>query len=220
MLKHIGRHNNEKVVVIFRKVPEEGHMCLVAYSDRIPSGYHDDLMSALESPEGQQAENFADVLHRKVARDGRNLLTALHNESYIKKVPTAHVILTPTTKSQARLDEINDIVDQIASGEEAQKRLAELDANAGMDRRKPVEFEKPQEVVETVVESTEVLDDTALAKRFVEQAREFEAEARRLRKEAYELDPSLKTETTKKPAAKKTTTTKKASTRARKTESA
>ena len=36
MAKHVGKHNDRKVVILFREVPDEGHMCLVIYSDLLP----------------------------------------------------------------------------------------------------------------------------------------------------------------------------------------
>ena len=30
MIKHVGKHNNQKIVILFRKVPDEGHMALVS----------------------------------------------------------------------------------------------------------------------------------------------------------------------------------------------
>ena len=57
MIKHVGRHNNQKVVVVFREVPGEAHMALVVYSDNIPSQIHDDIMSVLE-PKGSTRTYF------------------------------------------------------------------------------------------------------------------------------------------------------------------
>ena len=31
--KHVGKHNNKKIVVLWRQVPNENHMALVTYSD-------------------------------------------------------------------------------------------------------------------------------------------------------------------------------------------
>ena len=56
MYKHVGRHGDKKVVVLFRQVPNEDHMTLLVYSDLLPRIYHDSVMTVLESPEGQQAE--------------------------------------------------------------------------------------------------------------------------------------------------------------------
>jgi hypothetical protein len=33
MLKHVGRHGDRKVAIIFREIPGEEHMCLVIYPD-------------------------------------------------------------------------------------------------------------------------------------------------------------------------------------------
>jgi hypothetical protein len=95
-------------------------------------------MKALESQIGQNATDFSDVLFRTVMADGRNALQVLHQEGFIKKVPTSQILITPTSKSSVRLDELNSILDEMESGEAAVKRLAELDRDAGMVGRKKV----------------------------------------------------------------------------------
>ena len=62
MYKHVARHKDKKAVLLYRQVPGEDHMCLVAYSDLLPRLYHDSIMKVLESDIGQAAENFADAL--------------------------------------------------------------------------------------------------------------------------------------------------------------
>ena len=88
MLKHIGRHGDRKVAVLFREVPNEDHMCLVVYPETLPTHIHDSIMKTLESAVGQQAPNLAEALHRNLLPDGRPQLEALHKEGMIKKVPT------------------------------------------------------------------------------------------------------------------------------------
>ena len=110
MLKHVGRHGDRKVVIMYRTVPDEEHMCLVSYSEVLPRIYHDAVMQVLESPVGQQAKELAEALFRNLLPDGRNILTSLHREGLIKKVPTNQIIVTPDTKSNVRLDELNDIL--------------------------------------------------------------------------------------------------------------
>jgi gliding motility-associated-like protein len=44
---------------------------------------------------GQQAEEFANALHRTLLPDGRAVLETLHRENMIKKVRTADVTVTP-----------------------------------------------------------------------------------------------------------------------------
>ena len=136
MIKHVGKHNNKKIVLLWRRVPNEGHMALVLYSDTLPRMIHDEVMRQLESPIGQNAKELSDVLFRTTMADGRNALEVLHKEGFIKKVPTSQVLITPTTKSTVRLDELNDILDEMEKGEEAVKRLADLDKGTGMSGKK------------------------------------------------------------------------------------
>jgi hypothetical protein len=136
MIKHVGKHNNKKIVLMWRKVPGEDHMALVIYSDTLPRMIHDEVMRQLESPIGQNAKEFSDVLFRTTMPDGRNALEVLHREGFIKKVPTSQVLITPTTKSSVRLDELNNILDEMSKGEEAVKKLSEMDQQSGMQNKK------------------------------------------------------------------------------------
>ena len=98
-LKHVGKHADRKVAILFREVPNEDHMCLVIYPDTLPAPWEAAIMKVLESDIGQQAEQFADALHRSLLPDGRVILETLHLEKMIKKVRTADVIVTPRTDS-------------------------------------------------------------------------------------------------------------------------
>jgi hypothetical protein len=138
MIKHVGKHNNKKIVLLWRKVPSEDHMALLLYSDMLPRMIHDEVMKALESPIGQNAKDFSDVLFRTTMADGRNALEVIHREGFIKKVPTSQILITPTHKSSVRLDELNNILDEMDKGDEAVKRLKEIDQEAGMVNRKKV----------------------------------------------------------------------------------
>ena len=80
MIKHVGKHNNKKLVLLWRQVPGEAHLALVAYSDTLPRLIHDEVMKCLESAVGQNAKDLSDVLFRTVMADGRNALEVLHRE--------------------------------------------------------------------------------------------------------------------------------------------
>jgi hypothetical protein len=229
MIKHVGKHNNKKIVLLWRRVPNEDHMALLVYSDTLPRLIHDELMKALESPIGQNAKELSDVLFRTTMADGRNALEVMHKEGFIKKVPTSQVLITPTAKSSVRLDELNSILDEMEKGEEAVKRMADLDKEAGMVGKKKVregrEVGMPPN--NTSVSRTNidvegnasaaalikgVLSDDDLATQRLSQAEQMKAqaeqllaEAKRLEKEAKQLSPA-KNVTTK---TKKTTTAKK-----------
>ena len=128
MLKHVIKHNQKRGVLLYRRVPDEGHMCLICYSDLLPRLVHDEIMKVLESPVGQQANDLADALFRNIMPDGQNTLQTIHANGWIQKVPTNQVLVQANAKSSVRLDELNDILDEMAQGEEAVRRLAELDA--------------------------------------------------------------------------------------------
>lgn len=218
MLKHVGRHGDKKVVVLYREVPNEAHMCLVIYSDTLPRIYHDNVMSVLESPVGQQAESFADALFRSMMADGTNALEVLHKNGMIKKVNTNQVIMTPTPAASIRLDELNDILNEMKTGEAAVKRLAEMDAQNGLSnktkrRPEPREVGVPPSSRNQPVDSPNnisgVLSDADLAASRLAQAELMKknaatmmAEAERLINEATQLDPT--TTTTKNVGSAKT----------------
>jgi hypothetical protein len=197
MLKHIGRHGDRKVAILFREVPGEEHMCLVVYPETLPTHIHNSIMATLESAPGQQATNLADVLHRNLLPDGRAQLEALHREGMIKKVPTNQVIVTPTATSSVKLDEMNQIIREMETGESALKRLQELDASTGIvdpavKRKAEAEFKRSQEraqqpAPQPLVSTDGALDDKALAANMLSQAQRMELEGHNLIKEAARM---------------------------------
>ena len=130
--KHVGKVNSKKVIIVKRILgSEEPHMAVVIYSDIMPQKYHDDVMKILESPEGQQAYEFADVLERRMMSDGQNMLQALSHENYLKRVPSNNVMITPNSKSSMRLDELNKLLSEVGKGDEAVKRLERMENQQG-----------------------------------------------------------------------------------------
>ena len=212
MIKHVAKHNQRKAVLLYREVPGEDHMCLIAYSDKLPQMVHDEVMKTLESPVGQQAKDFADALFRNIMPDGRNTLEVLHLEGWIQKVPCNQVIISANQSSTIRLDELNGILNEMSKGAEATQRLAELDAGAGSTgKQKPRrgqvkegrELGAPPEAVSrsvpAVITESSVLSDADLAAQRLTQAEQMKkqaqsliAEADRLAAEAAALNPELK----------------------------
>jgi hypothetical protein len=190
VLKHVGRHNNKKVAIVYRTVPSEDHMALVLYTETIPSLIHDEAMRVLESDIGQNAKELADALFRHTMSDGNNCLETIHRGGYLKKVPTKQVIVTVNATSSCRLDELNDILAKMEQGEEATKRLAELDAAQGFGR----ELGEPAKTTASSVNTTsaDVLSDADIAKQRLDQATRMEAEAKSLLAEAKRLKDEAK----------------------------
>ena len=194
MIKHVGKHNDQSVLVIFREVPDEDHMALVTYPDRLPSAVHNDIMGCLESNAGQAAKHLGDALHRVVGTDGENLLVKIHREQWMKKVRTQDILVTPSPGQQgARLDEINKIIRDMETGGDAAKKLVELDATSGL-----ADPDKTRAAAEASAAVGGVLTDEALAADLVKQADGMKAqvkvlseEAESLMQQAIDLNPGL-----------------------------
>jgi hypothetical protein len=163
--------------------------------------------------------------------DGQNCLTTIHRGGLMSKVPTNQVIVTPTSASSVRLDELNTLLNEIAKGEAATEKLAKADQGQRWEGR---ELGEPARTTAESVNTTSasvntdgVLSDADIANQRIAQANKMEseaksllAEAKRLKEEANALAPKVtkakvaKATTTTTPAkktnARKPTTTKKA----------
>jgi hypothetical protein len=197
VIKHIGKHGDRKVAIVFREVPGEEHMCLVVYPDVLPVAMHDAMMKVIESEPGQAAENLGDALFRSLFNDGRPMLQTLHVEGMIKKVQCRQVTVTPTATSHVNLDEMNGIIRKMKLGEDAIREMADLDANRGMTGRvrqkddygrevgAPNEFVRGASVAGS--DAARALDDAAIARDLQTQAARMAAEAKSLLAESDRL---------------------------------
>jgi hypothetical protein len=130
--KHVGTVNSKKVIIVQRQLNgDDEHMAVVIYSSIMPAKYHDDVMKLLESPEGQAAFEFRDILERRMMGDGQNMLQALSHENYLKRVPAANVMVTPNSKSSMRLDELTKLLNKVGRGDEAVKQLDRMENSQG-----------------------------------------------------------------------------------------
>lgn len=224
-LRHVGKHNERKVAVIFREVPGEPHMCLVTYPDVLNRHVHDPLMQCIESDIGQNSENLADALNRTYTSDGKIILQALHAEGQLKKVNTEQVVMTPQPNTRIKLNELNKILDEMKQGEQAVKRLAELDSSAGLQdpadvARRMRGDQKPAATTPLQAAQGALGDDAiannlkAQATRMANEAKGLLAEAERMMHEANQMlgikeEPAA---TTKKPRSTTKTAAKTTST--------
>lgn len=205
--KHIGKISNTgmKCIVVFREIYDErGNVsdpnhCLVLETERLPDMEHDDVIRVVESPAGQEAQQFYQIAHRSMFSDGLNMLTKLHNRGYLRKYPTNQIELTPNPGTSIKLSEVNEIIRKQSTG------MSEQDIrNSMVDDTDRAPRNLDGKSTQTTLDSTQtidqalpatgeaVLDDTAIAKNMLTQAETFLAEAKRLQEEAYEMAPDLK----------------------------
>lgn len=220
MIKHVGKHNDKKCVIIFRRIPELEHMALVVYSDLLPRLVHDEVMAALEGAPGQNTTELNEVLFRTTMGDGTNCLHTLHLQGFLKKVPTNQILVTPTSNSSVRLDELNDLLDEMAKGQSAVDRLADIESSKGMSGtpRKAQAIEvgetRSREAqgntsAEALIAGTLTDDDInagkiSQAERMEADAKSMLAEAKRLKAEAGVAKGAKRGGTTKKAKKKQT----------------
>lgn len=191
-LRHVGKHGDRKVAVVFREVPNEEHMCLVVYTQLLNQNIHDPMMQCIEGDIGQNSDELANALNRQFTRAGEPILQVLHREGMLKKVRTEEVVMTPQPNTQIRLDELNKILRDMKAGEDATRRLAEADSSLGLQdpadvrRRKEGligEKERPMPTAGT----NDPLSDEGLAQNLMAQAQRMEAEAKGLMAESKRL---------------------------------
>lgn len=204
-LRHVGKHGDRKVAIIFREVPGEPHMCLVTYTELLNKHIHDPMIRCIESDIGQNSPNLADALNRSYTNDGSIILQKLHAEGQLKKVNTEQVVMTPAPNVKIKLNELNKILDEMEMGEAAVKKLAEMDQSMGMQN--PVDVARrmrgdtmPDSITQnqgSLAGAVDALGDNQLANTFRQQAEKMEreakglmAEAQRLLSEAAALEPA------------------------------
>lgn len=221
--RHVGKHGDRKVAVVFREVPGEPHMALVVYTEILNRNIHDPLIQCIESDIGQNSNDLATALNRTYTTDGQIILQKLHAEGMLKKVQTEQIVMTPTPNTRIKLNELNTILDEMEKGEAAVKKLAEMDSQMGMQDpmqvAKRMRGDKDAYTPETIPGNTapiqasgDALGDAAIANNLRQQALRMAAEAKgllaesdRMLKEAETLAPTAPaaTATVNAPAVKK-----------------
>lgn len=210
-IKHVGKHGDRKVCILFRQVPGEDHMALVIYPEVLPAHWQDSIQRALESDIAQQSEELADALHRAFLPDGNPILQTLHAERMIKKVRTGDIIVTPNNDAKIRLDELNKMLNEMKLGADAVKKMAENDASRGMvapdvKRRAEAAYKAGQQPQVNdpfapppmQAPAQGALSDRDIAANMLAQAIKMESdakqlvsEANRMKKEAARMDPRV-----------------------------
>ena len=198
-IKHVGRvrSTNKKVVVVFRTLPGDAFNCLIAPTENLPESYHDALINLVESPAGQNANEFGEVMARSQFPDGSNMLSALHTQNRLIKVSTDQIDMIPNSAVSVQLSELNQIIaDQMGTTIDA------LSIKNGVTEPKPetkVEDVATVQEVPSATATSEVTAPTTFstpedeAKFYRSQADKLSKQAAEMRRKAEELAPTKKT---------------------------
>ena len=187
-LKHVGRlkSNNAKVLVVFRTLPGDPYYALVLGTANLSDQYHNALIDLVESDQGQDANEFGQIMSIRYFPDGRPMLAALHQDGKLAKVQTTDVMMTPNTVTQIPLSELNMLI-----AEQKGVALDDLafEASNVQEEAQP-HAQVENQVSETVNETTDVSSMSAAELR--SKADALYKEAAKLRKQADEIDPPKK----------------------------
>ena len=109
--------------------------------------------------------------------------------------------MAPTANAKIRLDELNDLLTEMSKGEEAIKRMSDLDKAAGLQTKRPKDSgrnvgdpvkPKMPDVAPLQAGLNEALSDEAIAASQLAQATRFRTEAKSLLAEAERLEGEAK----------------------------
>lgn len=189
MLKHTGILNNtgKNVVVAFMTLPEDQAHALVIDTDALPDQYNESLRKVVESTDGQQAKNLADVLARRMAPDGSGMtmLQKFHQAGRLMKTPVQNVTMTPKKGVRWAL---SDVIQAMAQDDQPQG-FDDLDpetkAAIAADLKK---FNMHAHNSEGQTQAGMKADAVTL----LEMAKLLESDAQAKREQAYRMDPSLR----------------------------
>lgn len=182
-MKHVGKmkHNNTKVVVVYRTIPGDPYSALVVPSAALSDTYHDSLMNIVQDPSGQSAYELAELLSVRQFPDGNNMLVWLHTNGHLKKVATDSVLMTPTPQASLALDELNRLI--------AEQRGVPLDELCISPNTNNQKLAKVSDVKPEIIEDTNTQPNASALR---SKADALFKEAQKLRKQADELDPPKK----------------------------
>ena len=195
--RHVGKikSTSQRCLVVFRQVPDEPDSCLVTITDQLPDRYHADIINGVESVSAQNELEFATYASRTPLSSGENMLSWLHGQGRLKKMPTDDITMLPAPNQVISLTELNEHLNTIKK-ENTPAEVATVP---------PVTV--PEQADTTGTGSA--LGDRQLAKNLLNQALTYEKEVNRLREQAYKVAPNLKPKedkpkSTRKSPAKKT----------------
>jgi len=204
--KHVGRNKHgSKCVVVFREIPGAEDHCLVVLSDSLMDMYHDQLMREVTSKEAQSTVDLFEVLERRTFGDGQQMLNALHLKGLLQKYPVSEIEMQPMPNRLVPLSLVNDQIagkvpadanDVEVTAEDAVDNTGvndtgvSVDTDSGLVKVKAAKVEPVvigQATGQTDAEATEAAAESKLL-----QARLMEEDAKKMREEAYALNPALK----------------------------
>lgn len=196
-IKHVGRviNTGRKCIVLFRHLYDahgniaDENNCIVIETERLHDAEHQDVMRIIESEAAQSTGDVYNVFNRNRLANGEIALEWLAANGHFKTYSTDNIMLTPDSNNSLPLDKLNNIVrmQQAGASEADINNILHNDTDSA-----PRQLDTNSTLATEQESGEQVLDDVTIAKNLMEQANEFDTQAKELRAKAKKLDPTLK----------------------------
>lgn len=188
MMRHVGKlaSTDSKCVVIMMQIPDRLDHALIVESDSLPDLYHQNLMSLVESQEGQANPILANLLGaRNMFLEGvgnKTVMEALHLGGFLRPIPVESVVMMPTPGQAHNLKDI--LLQQGALPTDGEGAEVELGRDPNESTKfNPMEHNRDLQADENMI---------GTAKGVLLQADILAQEANVMREKAYAMAPSLR----------------------------
>lgn len=186
MMRHVGKlkATDTRCVVVLMQIPNKEDHALIVESDSLPDHYHQNLMEVLESREGQNQTNLADELARKMmfiaSRGNMPVLQALHEAKFLRAESVDNITMVPAPGSAHPLRQILESMGNLKPNTDT---VLDPRNNPNNPRFNPHTHN---------LEGNTAKDKLEAAKGIIMQAQLMEADAAKLRAQAYAIAPELR----------------------------
>lgn len=170
MKRHVGtvKNTGARIVLVYRKLPDDNENCLVIMTDALPDQYIDVVLGLVNSREAQETVDLFNVMYRHSFGNGSNILQTMHEQKFLVKMPVDSIDMQLFVGKSVPLRLVNESIDGVAPKSEEPKK----------------EF-KPLEVVP----DPEPISKEEQAQLLVSEAELLELRAKELREQANALNP-------------------------------
>jgi len=175
--KHIGKvvSTDQRCVVVFMRLPDAEDKALIINTESLQPYYEQILMEVVNSPEGQQAGNLADVLSRRmVQQTGRTILEEFHNRGLMRAELVSNIVMLPRPNMPMPLADI----------------LAAMDPESA--ETAPTQNYNKFNPIANNISAASSEERLQMAHNLIVEAEMLEAEAAKKREIAYAAVPTLR----------------------------
>ncbi len=181
--KHIGkiRSTDQRCVVVFMSLPDKPESALIINVESLSERYEQLLMEVVNSPEGQQGNDLASTMTRRIVPEtGRTVLEEFHNRGFMRAESVDNILMMPKPNQPFPLRDILTQMGVIKNGTTAEE------ADNGEVKYNHLTANQNATVSE---------ERMAMANNMLMEAEMLQAEANKKKEQAYSYAPHLRPQT-------------------------